>query len=212
MQTGSLSFLSGGDINITTGELVLSEQANLISSSGRDFAGGDINITAGSITVRGQSNINLEAGEDSSAGILNIATGDMSITESSVLNTSSEFSGGIAGAIFINASGDFEISDNSSLLATSSISGAGGAVAINAQNIAILSGSMSRAHSPAGRARQAVAPTGIAWVVVRDGRVLNPPLPDWFYDMAALDVRTRPLAGNSDWNWPQTPQSRGSPD
>lgn len=136
LQTGSQGF-SGGDVSIETGVLTLTNGSILRSSSGQDFAGGNIDVNAQSVVVEGGSTINLEALENSVAGVLEINTGDMLITGGSELNTSSEFANGIAGAIFVNAAGDFTITDQSSLLATSSISGAGGAVSVDARNIEI---------------------------------------------------------------------------
>jgi filamentous hemagglutinin family protein len=134
ISTGSLTN-SGGDLTLQADEIRLSNNAQLISSSGGDRSGGNIGIISQNILVEANSLIELAGGEGSKAGNLNLETENILIKDSSSLNTSSDFARATAGNITINATGRFGIENNSQMLATSDISGDGGKIVVSADTI-----------------------------------------------------------------------------
>ena len=171
-QSGNLQ-ASGGDIDIAAREITLTNSASILSRSGGTREGGNIALVGETIVIEGQSRVDLAAGADSIAGELTIQTQDLLIRDNSELNTSSAFDGATAGAITVNATGQFGLLNSSSLLAESTGTGVGGDISVVADNIVVRGNSDINVRSFGAGDASAVDLKADNFVIVDTGAILN---------------------------------------
>ena len=140
---GSTAIGNGGDININTGLLTITNRAFFNANTLGQGNAGNININASDrVSFDGQNNINglftnVSSSAIGNAGNIQVNTGSLTVSNGARL-----FAGnsglGKGGSVIINTDNDISFS-NSSIVNV--VSGEGGSITINARNLTIDSGS-----------------------------------------------------------------------
>ncbi|MGD8568852.1 MAG: hypothetical protein PVJ39_12230, partial [Gammaproteobacteria bacterium] len=130
------------DINITTGDLTITDGAQVSTDSSTIGLGAGINITADSMTVSNQGVVNARTFDDTGAGI-NINLTDNLIVASDGSISTDTFNNGDGSIIAISANG-VAISDGGQISASTKRDGQAGAITINATNSVTITGALDK--------------------------------------------------------------------
>jgi filamentous hemagglutinin family protein len=145
----------GGDINIkvTSGSLLLTNDAQIETSTAGNGDAGKVNVTAkDTVSLTGKSKINsdVKAGAEGNGGAIKIESGSLSLTNGSQF-TASTFGLGIAGNVTVMATDSIDLFGSDSGLFVSSIgTGAAGNIILTSPKITLDNGGTINAKSNSG--------------------------------------------------------------
>ena len=146
LSTDTYTSGAGGNLTITTGKLLLSDEGNLTANVYDRGQGGNLSVNASSVELIGSS-LRAQTYGDGAGGNLTIATGKLLVSGGSDISTTTYDQRGRAGNLSVNASDSVQVMGTSAdgqtpsgLFADSRGAGAAGDLTISTGKLIVLNG------------------------------------------------------------------------
>jgi large exoprotein involved in heme utilization and adhesion len=141
--SGTESIEGSGNVNLTTGQLIIQDGAEITTSTLGPGEGGDIKVQANSVSLTNSGNITSRSDGQGNGGDIQLSANSLSLKNNASISSRSDaelFNAGDAGNINLNVTGDLR--SNGGVVSATSFRAGGGDINIKADDIRLRDSSL----------------------------------------------------------------------